>query len=148
MRTVAFSNPKVIRLLEKNFICAWKNVSPKTKFRDGLYTTRRTARIVKGIRPGTGQTNICAFVVSTEGKIIHAIQGYHDAKSFISEVNFGMKLAKAKADDLPGLYKARRKKLKGSSRAVKLLRRNLRTLESWPLPELKGILGNRRAGLR
>ena len=55
MRTVTFSKPEVVKLLNDQFVCAWVNRRPDLKFKDGLYPPGWRPRCLSN---GSAVTNI------------------------------------------------------------------------------------------
>jgi hypothetical protein len=144
MRTVTFSDERVVDLLNKSFVCVWQNIRPTQRFRDGLYDGQTKEQLAR-IGSEAGANNICAHIATEQGGILHVAQGYHDAQSFIAELRFGLTLSGQPVERLAALYRTRLDETRGRSR---LLVRNLERLEKSPLPTIETILKSERAGLR
>ena len=151
MRTVTFSQPTVAGFMNANFVSTWKNIQPRPKFPPEKTQSPRIRKLVME-RPGTGPTNICAYIATADGKILHVIQGYAGPELFLRELRFGMEAArelKARSDakKLKPFYARRRRELSRGHGFDRLLDRNLNHLSSSPLPDLKDLSNNKRAGL-
>lgn len=151
MRTVTFSDPRVADRLAKNFVCVWRNIRPSEEFKDGARKATRAQLSLT--QPGAGSANICAFVATSDGQILHAAQGYFGPDEFLKELEFGleaMKLSSADraAERLKGLYASRQFAAPGKrDLAAGLLRVNLRWLAGHPLHPLERLAQNPKAGL-
>jgi len=151
MRTVTFSDERVIDRLNRQFICVWSNIRPKQRFRDGLYDGKTAAQLAKEQQPGDGSDNICAHFTTAEAKILHVGQGYHDPDRTLRELEFALELRKLAPERLPAAYEARCVELareRGRDEAARLMYGNLAVLAKEPLPGLGAVLQSERAGLR
>jgi hypothetical protein len=154
MRTVTFSDAKVAAALSKDFACAWKNIRPGQKFKQGE-NGRLDDLLAKrpgGLPEGTGATNICAVFALPDGRIVHAVQGYSNPSTFAREIAFALEAAKAARGEKPeealgSLYQKRLDSLppdeKGSSTLIPL-----KVLAASPLPPVDKLLEASAAGLR
>jgi hypothetical protein len=97
MRTVVFSNEAVVKLVNDRFISSWHNKSPKTKFRDGVWS-RLDKRTYETYALGNGVTNITAIFALPDGTVLNAVPGYLDVKAFEAEATFAIDLAARIAD--------------------------------------------------
>ncbi len=153
MRTVTFSDDKVIDTLNRDFICVWRNIRSKEKYAD----------VERGVKPddfGAGSSNVCAFFATVDGKVAHAVQGYGDAAMFLRETDFARKALTIAGDpdpakELSELYESRiatESLAKHRQRTLfdALQTRNLRILSFSPLPDLDPYwrAENQRAGLK
>jgi len=89
MRTVAFSDPEVVKLLNEKFVCAWMNRRPDLKFKDGLYPKEWRPR---GLPNGTAVTNVTSVFAAPDGTVIHAMPGYLDVAGFKRHLEFALAL--------------------------------------------------------
>ena len=89
MRTVAFSDAGVVKLLKDGFVCAWVNRRPDLKFKDGLYPKEWRPR---GLANGAAVTNITSVFAAPDGTVIHAMPGYLDVAGFKRHLEFAQKL--------------------------------------------------------
>jgi hypothetical protein len=150
MRTVTFSDPKVREFVEKNLLPVWKNIRPDRTFKDGIYEGARGEAVARTTRPGAGDDNICAFVVTPDGKIVHAVQGHVKPEDFLKQLELGLDAARRAADPamLRELYRARIQEDRLTEDVSRfLVRRALVRLEASPLPLLESVLEASTAGL-
>ena len=89
MRTVAFSEAGIVKLLGDKFVCAWVNRRPDLKFKDGLYSKDWHPR---GLPNGSAVTNITSVFAAPDGTVIHAMPGYLDVAGFKRHLEFALKL--------------------------------------------------------
>jgi len=107
MRTVAFSDPEVVKLLNEKFVCAWVNRRPDLKFKDGLYGKEWKPRCLGN---GAAVTNITSVFASADGTVVHAMPGYLDVAGFKRHLAFAEKLRDqlfdpaVKKDDRSAIY--------------------------------------------
>lgn len=152
MRTVTFSDPKVRETAERSFVCVWKNIRPGLEFRKELFEGAAGERIVKGLRPGTGATNICAHLATADGKVVHAVPGFAGPEAFLRELEFALEVARslqgeAVEEDLKRMYG---KRFQASLTDRDGERQPLTSTFSWlmrsPLPPLDPLLSAKVAG--
>ncbi len=147
MRTGAFSDEKVVERLGRDFVCVWKNIRPAEPYVDTLYGEHALGS-TKKLERGAGDQNVCAHVVTSEGRILHAVQGFVDAPQLLEELDFAEKAGVTGARGLSKLYADRAALLKEKEcRGLQLLRKNLLQLADDPLPKLHVILDRTTAGL-
>jgi len=107
MRTVAFSDAGIVKLLGDKFVCAWVNRRPELKFKDGLYPKDWRPR---GLCNGEAVTNITSVFAAPDGTVIHAMPGYLDVAGFKRHLEFALGLQAqlydpaVKEKDRAGLY--------------------------------------------
>jgi len=107
MRTVAFSDAGIVKLLNDKFVCAWVNRRPDLKFKDGLYPKEWRPR---GLPNGAAVTNVTSVFAAPDGTVIHAMPGYLDVAGFKRHLEFAQKLQAqlydpaVKKEDRAGLY--------------------------------------------
>jgi hypothetical protein len=89
MRTVAFSDAGIVKLLGDKFVCAWVNRRPDLKFKDGLYAK---GWLPRGLPDGSAVTNITSVFAAPDGTVIHAMPGYLDVAGFKRHLEFAQKL--------------------------------------------------------
>ena len=89
MRTVAFSDAGVVKLLGDKFVCAWVNRRPDLKFKDGLYPKDWRPR---GLANGAAVTNVTSVFATPDGTVIHAMPGYLDVAGFKRHLEFAQKV--------------------------------------------------------
>jgi len=88
MRTVTFSDPEVVRLMNESFVCAWVNKRPTQKFKDGNRSTRESLRLSNGTAPA----NVTSVFAGPDGTVIHAMAGSLDARFFKTQIEFAKDL--------------------------------------------------------
>jgi len=88
MRTVTFSNPEVVKLLNESFVCAWINKRPFQKFEDGLYAGKEA----KALPNGTAPDNVTSVFAAWDGTVIHAMSGSLDVDAFKKNLTFARDL--------------------------------------------------------
>ena len=149
MRTVTFSDAKVVQRLNSEFICLWKNIRTGEKYGDGMYPN------LLQLPNGTGENNVCAHVARPDGTIVHSVQGYTDQKKFIEEIDFGLQALALRAKngppaDLAGLYLDRSEALAAdkSDRWQTLMKLNLKILAGSPGLNIDRTPAQNQAGLR
>jgi hypothetical protein len=86
---VTFSDPGVVKLMNEQFVCAWINKTPQTKFRDGMYAQ---SKVPMGLPLGTGVNNVTAVFAAADGTVVHAMPGYLDVVSFKHHLEFARDL--------------------------------------------------------
>lgn len=152
MRTVTFSDPKVIETLNRSFVCVWKNIRPSETFRKEWFEGEAGQRIVKNLALGAGATNICAHVATPDGKILHSIPGFGGPEMFLRELSFGMDASNAlkgtaAVEDLKKLYARRLEQGAPESEwAPGALRPALSWLAREPLPSVDVLRSAAHAG--
>jgi hypothetical protein len=95
MRTVTFSDEKVAKLINDNFVCSWVNRNPK--FHNCETDTER--RIVSNSFESYATKNFCTFFVTPDLDVLHYFSGYWSPSFFTSEVEFVLGLAKKVCDE-------------------------------------------------
>jgi hypothetical protein len=106
MRTGTFSDPKVIEMMSRRFACAWKNIRPKERFEDGLYSPRETAGLQKLPR-GAGSDNVCLHVATPDGAILHSVPGFVSSDELVEELEFALRVREAGASGAVELRRER-----------------------------------------
>jgi hypothetical protein len=89
MRTVAFSDAGIVKVLGDKFVCAWANKRPDLKFKDDLYGT---CWVPRGLRNGAAAANVTCVFATADGRLIHAVPGYLDANGLKRHVEFATSL--------------------------------------------------------
>jgi hypothetical protein len=89
MRTVTFSDPEVVKTLNKNFVCAWINKAPFKRFRDGLYKGQPPQELPNRTAPD----NVTSVFASWDGTVVHALSGSMDVREFRWNADFARDLA-------------------------------------------------------
>lgn len=151
MRTVTFSDPRVIERLRRDFACAWSNIRPKESFKDGGTVTRSGQILRLDLKNGTGSRNICAVIATPWGRIVHAVPGHCDPDTFLRELDFGLEAARRAlapdgADRLAALY-SDRLEYPVEGQGDLLVREAMEHLASSPPLPLESILKSEIAGI-
>lgn len=145
MRTVTFSSPNVAERLNRDFVCAWKNIRPEEPFAD----PRRESE-PGSLAAGTGDANICAVVATPEGLIVHALPGFRGEDELMAELDFALHCSQVGPEaDLAALYAERRSRFTGdgASQGDRLLAASLAQLAETPRMPLLSIRARSRAGV-
>lgn len=106
MRTVAFSDAGIVKLLGDKFVCAWVNRRPDLQFKDGLYK----GWLPRGLSNGAAVTNVTSVFAAPDGTVIHAMPGYLDINGFKRHLEFAQKLQAqlydpaVRKEDRAGIY--------------------------------------------
>jgi len=105
MRTVAFSDAGLVKVLNDEFVCAWVNKRPDLKFKDGLYSKPGCG---SGLPNGAAVANVTSVFAAPDGTVLHAVPGVLDAPAFQRHIKFARSLH-AELADVPrgkraGLY--------------------------------------------
>src|SRR5262245_22305143 len=107
MRTVAFSEAGIVKVLGDRFVCAWVNRRPELKFKDGLYPESWRPR---GLANGAAVTNVTSVFAAPDGIVIHAMPGYLDAAGLKRHLEFAQALQArlydpaVRKEDRAGIY--------------------------------------------
>jgi hypothetical protein len=101
LRTVTFSNRKVADLVNANFVPAWFNRSPGFRNTDdapekSIFQHSSEAFLTK---------NICTFVLTPEGRVIHYIAGYVSPEILLRFLDDALALRRASAEGADTLRK-------------------------------------------
>lgn len=119
MRTVTFSDPAIVKLLNDRFVCAWINKRPDLKFLDGLYGKEWRPR---GLGNGAGEANVTSIFASSDGTVVHGMPGCLDATAFKKQAEFAFDLnarlssSAIRREDRAGLYAEAHSKAAKSSK--------------------------------
>lgn len=89
MRTVTFSDPGVVKLLNEKFVCAWVNKKPAVKFKDGSRPFRPRPL---AIPEGAGISNVTSVFAASDGTVLHAMPGMLQVVSFQRHLDFAFAL--------------------------------------------------------
>jgi hypothetical protein len=89
MRTVTFSDPEVVKSLNKHFVCAWINKAPFRRFKDGLYAGQPPLELPNRTAPD----NVTSVFASWDGTVVHALSGSMNVKEFRRNVDFARDLS-------------------------------------------------------
>ncbi|MEM7263103.1 MAG: hypothetical protein AAF488_14025 [Planctomycetota bacterium] len=97
---MTLSDKKVLPLLQKNFVCGWRNIDGVEKYagRSGRYTSSDAAVTTTN---GAGSKNIQFIVTDSNGQVLLVLPGYWNSKDFRQELEFCLKLNEIANRDLP-----------------------------------------------
>jgi len=101
---VTLSEPKIIELLNANFVCGWRNIQGVETYA-GKSHDHAVASSALHTTNGAGGRNVQLLFVAPSGNVLHCLPGYWDPDGFIHEVEFILELAKLDASDLSMLEK-------------------------------------------
>jgi len=101
MRTVTFSDEKVGKLLNENFVSTWINRNPK--FHDCSMDEERN--IVTNSFECFATKNFCTFFVTPDREVLHYFSGYYSPTLFSKEVEFVQTISREILDDRARLKK-------------------------------------------
>lgn len=126
MRTVVFSDEEAAKAINKHFVSAWVNKSPRTRFTQSRW--RCPPQFRQATYPlGNGPRNVTSIFATPEGTVLHAVPGYLDVEAFTSEMNFALRLHDAITD-------AEGKQVKDASEIYKKLHGEESKVEFGPSP--------------
>ena len=101
MRTVTFSDAKIAKLVNDNFVSTWVTRNPKFHNCD----LQQERRIVSRSFECYATKNFCTFFVTPDLDVLHYFSGYYNPDFFRHEVTFVQELAKKALDDRGSLRK-------------------------------------------
>ncbi|GEM_PF-5349615 len=96
MRTVTFSDEKIARLVNENFVATWTNPNPK--FHNCEKGTERKIATHKGEVFAT--RNLGTYVLDPSGNILHYFFGYFAPAYYARELEFSLNVLRETRDDL------------------------------------------------
>lgn len=80
-------------LLNKNFVCTWKNIQGKTSYA-GSSNIHLPQYAAQEVETCAGHHNVQMFFMTSDGKIVNCLPGYWSPKSFLEEANLALTLNK------------------------------------------------------
>jgi len=86
MRTVTFSDPRIIQLVSERFIATWINRLPR--FHNCEMATERGIAIRKGEMFST--RNLCTFLLDGEGRVLHYASGFLSPERYEVELKIAL----------------------------------------------------------
>lgn len=95
LRTVTFSNAKVADVVNASFVSAWFNRSPG--FRNGDDLAEKS--IFEHSNEAFLTKNICTFILTPEGRVLHYIAGYVSPEIFLRFLDEALALRRAGFDE-------------------------------------------------
>ena len=90
---MTLSSADVRRVLNRQFVCGWQNITGKTPYA-GKSNTHRPTNPARQVNNCSGHHNIQMFFMTSGGRVIHCLPGYWSTKHFLHEVEFVLKLAR------------------------------------------------------
>jgi uncharacterized protein YyaL (SSP411 family) len=94
MRTVTFSDEKIAKLVNENFVSTWINRNPKFHNCD----LAQEQRIFTQAYESYATKNFCTFFVTPDLDVLHYFSGYYSPEFFRHEVEFVQELAEKACD--------------------------------------------------
>jgi hypothetical protein len=91
LRAVTLADPKVSKLLEKNFICSWENIKGKRPYA-GSSNTHFPSYAATEVNNGAGHHNVQMFFINADGKVVHCLPGFWLPEIFVEEAQLALKL--------------------------------------------------------
>lgn len=101
LRTVTFSDDKVAGLVNREFVAAWFNRSPGFRNADD----QAEKSIFKDSSEAFLTKNICTFVLTPDGRVVHYVAGYVSPEIFLRFLDDALALQRAAQDGFPALRK-------------------------------------------
>ena len=88
---MTLADKQVLPLLEKEFVCGWRNIAGKEKYagRSGSYTCENAAVTTTN---GAGSKNIQFIFMNADGQVLLVLPGYWSPQDFRKELDFCLKL--------------------------------------------------------
>ena len=93
MRTVSFSNAKVQKLLNENFVCSFEN--SKGQRSTGSSFSHKPSDPPGPCSRGVGKQNVQLFFITANAEIFHVLTGYVGPEDLIREITFAIMVHKA-----------------------------------------------------
>lgn len=90
---MTLSDAAVIRQLNHTFVSGWTNIQGKTEFA-GSSNEHQPTWAAKTVNSCSGHHNIQMFFLTKEGRVLHCLPGFWNAKDFLEQVQFAIRLAK------------------------------------------------------
>ena len=91
MRAVTLSNEEVIRSLNRDFVCGWKNIKGATAYA-GSSNTHLPSYPAMEVSNCAGHHNVQMFFMTSDGRVLHCLPGYWGPKYFVEELKLAEKL--------------------------------------------------------
>ncbi|RTZ93201.1 MAG: hypothetical protein DSY81_10725 [Bacillota bacterium] len=101
---MTLSEPKLLAVLEKQFVCGWRNIQGKEAYA-GKSHDHPVASTALQTSNGSGGRNVQMLFIAPSGMVLHCLPGYWDPDGMMHEIEFILELAKLEASDLPLLEK-------------------------------------------
>lgn len=90
---MSLSNERLIKKLNKNFVCGWTNIKGKESYA-GSSNTHLPEYSAICVDNSAGHGNIQMFFMTGDGKVIHCLPGFWSARHLVNELEFARKLAR------------------------------------------------------
>lgn len=87
---MTLANPKVTQLLEKNFVCAWKNIQG-TDYA-GTSNKHFPEYAATEVETCAGHNNVQMFFMTADGRVLNCLPGFWDSEAFLSEAQLAIEL--------------------------------------------------------
>lgn len=90
---MTLSDDAVIRQINHTFVSGWQNIQGKKSYA-GNSNKHMPTWAAKTVNSCSGHHNIQMFFLTKEGKVLHCLPGFWNAKDFLAQVKFAVNLAK------------------------------------------------------
>jgi hypothetical protein len=143
-RTGTFSDERVIEETNRRFVGVWKNIRPEPGFGDGLYPATYGRDLAAQLANGTAPNNVASLFCTSDGILLHVVEGYWRATDYLKEVEFAVTLSSSDAKDRADSHSRRAATFAKSDpcgEIHELLARN-------PGRRVEDLLKNSNAGIR
>ncbi len=89
---MTLANPKVIQLLQKNFVCSWKNIQGSDYA--GTSNKHLPDYAATEVEMCAGHNNVQMFFMTSDGRVVNCLPGYWTSEAFLSEAQLALDLNK------------------------------------------------------
>ena len=93
MRTVTFSNRRIVAELKKNWHCVWKNLGGEKAAGSSFAHSRKDP--APSCARGNGEHNVQILFLDSQGRLLNLVAGYLGADDLMKELERSTKLARA-----------------------------------------------------
>jgi hypothetical protein len=85
---VTFSDPAVREILNREFICAWANSNPELPSSNFGIIPPEGMEWRRNFPQGTGNTNVTLFFCTSDGRVLHHMEGCWGPTAFVREAGY------------------------------------------------------------
>ena len=90
---MTLSDERVIDELNRNFVSGWTNIKGKTEYA-GSSNTHLPDYHAQCVNNSSGHHNVQMFFLTPNGRLLHCLPGFWNAKHFLYETEFAVDLAR------------------------------------------------------